>query len=208
MALYTLNSGMNKPAILNRQGDALAEFSGWNSFVSVDGIAADLWNHAFHIELDRERTRAFLDWSSVPLRQDAPQERRMLRYQIEQVVTLLGSRAAVEYYIIPNEPVRDVQLTVGLYKWYYQSLQRTGDQFSFVSTDLGRLDTEQRMQPRRFTPIILRSVTQPRGIQTLANQFGVYAIDFSYTTRFPKIYEKTLLAKLEVTMRRGLSSGR
>jgi hypothetical protein len=93
-ALYTLNAGMNKPALLNRRGDALVEFSGWDSFVNVDGVSADLWSHAFNIELDRGRNRAFLTWSSVPLRQDDPgQEGHHRRYQIEQVVTLLGPRA-------------------------------------------------------------------------------------------------------------------
>jgi len=206
VALYALNSGMNKPAILNRYGDALVEFSGWNSSVSVDGIGADLWTHAFHVELDRERTRAFLDWSSVPLRQDVPQDRRMLKYQVEQVVSLSGNGAVVEYYFVPNEPMRDVDLTVGLYKWYYQNLTRTGDRFSFVSTDLGRLETEQRMLPRRDTPVLVRSSTPAQSVQTLANEFGVYAIDFSYTAHSPKIYERTLLARLEVIMAQGPQS--
>jgi hypothetical protein len=53
-------------------------------------VTADLWSHAFNIELHRERNRAFLTWSSIPLRQSGPDERRVRRYQIEQVVTLDG----------------------------------------------------------------------------------------------------------------------
>jgi hypothetical protein len=49
----------------------------------------------------------------VPLRQDDPgQEGHHRRYQIEQVVSLAGPPAVVEYYIIPNEPVRTVDVTV------------------------------------------------------------------------------------------------
>ena len=199
-ALYTLNAGMNKPAILNGRGDALVEFSGWDSFVSVDGVSADLWSHAFNIELDRARDRAFLTWSSVPLRQDDPgQEGHHRRYQLEQVVTLLGPRTVVEYYIIPNEPVRTVDLTVGAYKWYLRDLRHEGDTFSFLSADLTRQDAERRLQPGRLTQVTVRSLVPAVGVRPLVNQFGAYALDFSYEVAQPRTYERTLVARLEVT---------
>ncbi|HKV45839.1 MAG TPA: hypothetical protein VJT32_14375 [bacterium] len=199
-ALYTLNAGMNKPAILDRRGDALMEFSGWNSYADVDGVSADLWSHGFNIELDRQRNRAFLTWSSLPLRQSDPQERRMRRYQLEQVVTLEGSQAVVEYYIIPNEPVRDARLTVGLYHWYYHALSPSKDGFVFSVTDLTRLEAEERLQPRRYTPARVAFLTTPEGVRTLTNEFGVYAIESSYRLHAPRLYERTLLARMSVAV--------
>ena len=198
-ALYTLNAGMNKPAILNHRGDALVEFSGWDSSVTVDGVSADLWSHAFNIELDRARNRAFLTWSSVPLRQDDPGQGHHRRYQIEQVVTLLGPRAVVEYYIIPNEPVRTVDLTVGAYKWYLRDLRRQGGVFSFLSADLTRQDAERRLKPGRLTRVTVRSLVPAVAVRPLVNQFGAYALDFSYEVANPRTYERTLVARLEVT---------
>ncbi len=197
-ALYTLNAGMNKPAILNRRGDALVELSGWNSYANVDGVAADLWSHAFNIELDRERHRAFLTWSSIPLRQNAPQGRRMRKYELEQVVTLEAGEAFVEYYIVPNEPVRDVQLAVGLYRWYYRNLKPSTEGFAFTGTDLTRLQTEQYQQPTRFTRAAIRLMTRPDTVRTLTNEFGVYAVELSYRASAPRIYERTRIAKLGV----------
>lgn len=45
----------------------------------------------------------------------------MRKYELEQVVTLEAGEASVEYYIVPNEPIRDVRLAVGLYRWYYRT---------------------------------------------------------------------------------------
>jgi hypothetical protein len=197
---------MNKPAILNGRGDAMVEFSGWNSYANVDGVTAALWSHAFNIELDRERNRAFLTWSSVPVRQSAPQGRRMRKYELEQVVTIAAGQAAVEYYVVPNEPVRDLQLTVGLYRWYYRNLKPSAEGFAFTGTDLTRLQTEQYLQPTRFTRAMLRPVTRPDSVRTLTNEFGVYAIELSYRASAPKIYERTLVARLEVALRGGSAS--
>ncbi len=205
-ALYTLNAGMNKPAILNRRGDALVELSGWNSYANVDGVTADLWSHAFNIELDRERNRAFLTWSSIPLRQSAPQGRRMRKYQMEQVVALDAGQAFVEYYIVPNEPIRDAQLTVGLYHWYYRNLKPSPEGFGFTSTNLNRLQTEQYLQPTRFTRAMIRLVTRPGSVRTLTNEFGVYAIELSYRASAPRIYERTLVARLGVAYLQGGNS--
>ena len=200
-ALYTLNAGMNKPAILNRRGDALVEMSGWNSYASVDGVATDLWSHAFNIELDRERNRAFLTWSSVPMRQSAPQGRRMRKYQLEQVVSLDGGQALVEYFIVPNEPIQDMQLTLGLYHWYYRNVDPSADGFTFTSTNLNRLQAEQQLQPTQFTRAEIRLGVRPHGVSILTNEFGVYAIELSYRMRAPKIYERTLVARLQVALR-------
>jgi hypothetical protein len=205
-ALYTLNAGMNKPAILNGRGDALVEFSGWNSYANVDGVTADLWSHAFNIELDRDRNRAFLTWSSVPVRQNAPQGQRMRKYQLEQAVTIGMGQAAVEYYIIPNEPLRDLQLTVGLYHWYYRDLKPSAEGFAFTATDLTRLQAEQHQEPRRLTHAMIRPVTRPDSVRTLSNEFGVYAIELSYRASAPKIYERTRVARVEVDLRGGNGS--
>ncbi len=200
-ALYTLNAGMNKPAILNRAGDVLVEFSGWNSYVTVDGVTVDLWSHVFNIELDRERARAFHTWTSAPLRQGDPQGHRIRRYQIQQVVSLLPNHATVEYFIIPNEPVTQVQLTLGLYKWYYQALTRSADQFVFSSSDLTRQQAEQGFKARRFTAVAIRSMTQPHSATVLSDDVGNYAVQIAYRISSPNVYGRTLLARLQLTLR-------
>jgi hypothetical protein len=195
IALYTLNSGMNKPAILNRFGDALIEFSGWNSYVTVDGVTADLWSHAFNIELDRERNRAFLTWSSIPLRQSGPDGRRVRKYQIEQVVTLNGPTATVEYYVIPNEPVQRVQLVLGLFKWYFVDLKPSGDRLSFLSTDLSRQQAEDKIRPRRLTPTEINS-WRPDRYRIMSNEHGPFEVEAAFVANSPKPFERLLIARI------------
>jgi hypothetical protein len=195
IALYTLNSGMNKPAILNRFGDALIEFSGWNSYVTVDGVTADLWSHAFNIELDRERNRAFLTWSSIPLRQSGPDGRQVRKYQIEQVVTLDGPTATVEYYVIPNEPVQRMQLALGLFKWYFLNLNKSGDRVSFMSSDLNRIQVEQRATHRRLTSVRMK-LGEPKTYRVLSNEYGPYAVEATYVVGTPNSYKRTLVTRI------------
>lgn len=199
VALYTLNSGMNKPAILNRRGDALVEFSGWNSYISVDGVTADLWTHSWNIELDRARRRAFFTWSSAPLRQSDPQARRVRRYHLQQVTTLDGPRALVEYYIVPNDPVNQVRLTVGLYGWYLRGLRQDSQGFFFLRSDLNREAAERRELPRRVTRVYVRALLPPQDVHVLSNHFGAYALEVTFAALTPSVYRRTPLAALEVT---------
>jgi hypothetical protein len=199
-ALYTLNAGMNKPALLNRYGDALVEFSGWNSYVTVDGVTADLWSHAFGIELDRSGNRAYLTWSSIPLQQSNSQSRQVRRYQITQIVSLKGDQAFVDYYIIPNESLERAQLTVGLFKWYYQDFTASTDQFSFLSSDLDRPQAEERLRSRRLTHVTVLSQTPPQSQRVLANDFGTYGLELSYAIPRPKPYERTRLAGFRISL--------
>jgi hypothetical protein len=105
----------------------------------------------------------------------------------------------VEYYIIPNEPVHTVDPTVGAYKWYLRDFRRDGETFSFLSADLTRQDAERRLQPSRLTRVTVRSVGPAVAVRPLVNQFGAYALDFSYEVAKPRTYERTLVARLEVT---------
>jgi hypothetical protein len=193
-ALYTLNSGMNKPAILNARGDALVEFSGWDSYVTVDGVTTDLWSHAFNIELDRARDRAFMTWSSVPVRRDQSSPERLRKYQIQQVLILRGNQADVEYYVIPNEPVHTVTLTIGVYKWYMRDFQRVGNMFSFIAPNLTRTEAEQHMQPRRVALVTIRPLIAPESVHPMINQYGTYAVNFSFRVITPRTYERTPIA--------------
>ena len=104
----------------------------------------------------------------------------------------------VEYYIIPIEPVHTVAPTVGAYKWYLRDFRRDGETFSFLSSDLTRQDAERRLQPSRLTRVV-RSVGPAVAVRPLVNQFGAYALDFSYEVTKPRTYERTLVARLEVT---------
>jgi hypothetical protein len=61
IALYTLNSGMNKPAILSRFGDALIELCGWNSYVTVDGS-----------QLTRGATPSTSNWTGSAIAPSSP----------------------------------------------------------------------------------------------------------------------------------------
>lgn len=198
MVLHTLNSGMNKPAILNRYGDVLVEFSGWNSYVTMDGVSADLWSHAYNIALDRERQQVFVTWSSIPIRDSDPQRRRVRGYQLEQVVTLEGPHAVVEYYIIPNEPIKQIHLRVGLYKWYYQKVRRFSQGISFHAADLARHEMEGRRRANRMNLVQMDFSTPPDDVQVLSNQFGPYSVELAYRARSPRLYERTLLARLRV----------
>jgi hypothetical protein len=197
IALYTLNSGMNKPAILNRFGDALIEFSGWNSYVTVDGVTADLRRHAFRTELDRERNRAFLTWSSIPLGHSRSDGRRVRKYQIEQLVTLNGPTATVEYYVIPNEPVQRVQLVLGLFKWYFVDLKPSGDRLSFLSTDLNRQQAEERSKPRRLTPTAV-DLWRSERYRTMSNEHGPFGVEVLFVTLSPKPSEINRIARIDV----------
>ena len=41
-------------------------------------------------------------------------------------------------------------------------------------------------------------MTRPDTVRTLTNEFGVYAVELSYRVSAPRIYERTLVAKLGV----------
>lgn len=193
--LYSLNSGMNKPAVLNTAGDVLVELSGWNSEVVVDGVRADLGRHGFHVELDRERGRGYLAFSSLPLRESEPSRAEVRKYQIAQVASLQGDRVVVEYAIIPNEPVHRAVLTLGLYRWYYTHLVRRGRTLSFQSSDLSRAAAEQHLRPRRLTPVQVTFSDDPQ-VEALANAHGIYALALRYEVRAPRPFQRTLLARL------------
>lgn len=45
----------------------------------------------------------------------------------------------------------------------------------------------------------VRSLVLAVAVRPLVNQFGAYALDFSYEMAKPRTYERTLVARLEVT---------
>jgi hypothetical protein len=193
-ATYKLNAGQNKPLISNRYGDPLIEYSASSSFIAVDGLAADLWSHSFNLEFDRPRDRAFMGLSSTSLINANPQNGRVRRYQIEQVLTIRGDSVEAEYYLIPNQPVHTVRLTIGHYAWYFHNLQQRPGVIRFTRNDLNREMEESRNRPSRTTEATLALVLPPEDIRVLTNAFGPYAVETTYVAANPKVYERTLLA--------------
>ena len=193
-AIYTLNAGQNKPLISNRYGDPIVEYSASSSFIAVDGLSADLWSHSFNLEFDRPRDRAFMGLSSASLINANPQDGKVRRYQIEQVLTIHGDSVVVEYYLIPNQPVHNVRLTVGHYGWYFHNLRQRGDAFQFTRNDLNRDMEESRNRPSRMTDATLVLMLPSADTRVLTNSFGPYAIETTYVISNPKVYERTLIA--------------
>lgn len=202
-ALYTLNAGQNKPLITNRYGDALVEYSASSSFVAVDGVSSDLWSHSFNLEFDRPNDRAFMGLSSASLINANPQNGRVRRYQIEQVLTIHGDSVAVEYYLIPNQPVHSVRFTIGHYGWYFHDLQQRPGIIRFTRNDLNREMEESRNRPSRRTDVRLQLEFPPADTRALTNAFGPYAIETLYEVANPKIYERTLVASERLTVHPG-----
>jgi hypothetical protein len=197
-ALYTLNAGQNKPLLTNRYGDPIIEYSA-SSFIAVDGVSADLWSHSFNLEFDRPRDHAFMGLSSGSLVTANPQNGKVRRYQIEQVLSIQGDSAIVEYYLIPNQPVHDVRLTIGHYGWYFHNLQQRRGAIRFTRNDLTRDMEESRNQPSRTTNATLVLMRLPVETRVLTNSFGPYAIETTYVTANPKVYERTLVVRERFT---------
>lgn len=195
---YSLNAGNNKPVFLDRDGDALVEYSAWSSFIIVDGITQDLWSHAFNVHVDKTTNRIFLTMSSG---RGAPDRGGLepKRYQIEQQVEVAGKTARVRYYFIPNQPVETVRLAIGHYGWYFERLRIDGALVSFERTDLKREGYERGEAARRHFAGRVR--LGPTGkVEVLRNQYGTHAFTVTYTTRRPAPYERTLVAEEEVAI--------
>jgi hypothetical protein len=206
VALYTLNAGMNQPAILDPDGVVLVEFSGWNSAVAVDGRRLDLWAHAHSVEVDRQRARAYVAWSSVPLRASDPRYASVRRYQVVETVELLtGGRALVEYSFVPNEPVELVRLELGLYRWYFTRLERVAAGYRYLAADLTREQAEAGVKPGRLVPVRLRWSRSPSAVEVHRNAQGTYAIRATFELRHPPVFERTSVAALWVGITGALS---
>jgi hypothetical protein len=199
-AVYTLNAGQNKPLISNRYGDPIIEYSASSSFVAVDGLSADLWSHAFNLEFDRPNDRAFMGLSSASLINTNPQNGQVRRYQIEQVLEIRGNSVTVDYYLIPNQPVHHVRLTIGHYAWYFHDLQQHPGGLQFTRNDLTREMEESRNRTSRTTDVTLRMKLPPADTRVLTNAFGPYAIETLYVAANPKLYERTLVASETLTV--------
>ena len=106
----------------------------------------------------------------------------------------------MDYYIIPNESLERAQLTVGLFKWYYQDFTASTDQFSFLSSDLDRPQAEERLRSRRLTHVTVLSQTPPQSQRVLANDFGTYGLELSYAIPRPKPYERTRHAGFRISL--------
>lgn len=202
---------MNQPAVLDLTGAVLVEFSAWNSAVAVDGVRMDLWSHAASIELDRASSRAYVAWSSVPLRDSDPRFVRLRRYQVVQTLKLVkGGRAVVEYSIVPNERTDVVQLELGLYKWYFAHL-RVGEQmYEYLSGDLSREQMDAGQVPRRWIPVRLELAKAPVSVNIKEAPRGPYAIWATFEVRSPKPFERTPLAiiwveRRDIAQQRGLN---
>jgi hypothetical protein len=199
-ALYTLNAGQNKPLLTNRYGDPIIEYSASSSFVAVDGVSADLWSHSFNLEFDRPRDHAFMGLSSGSLITANPQNGKVRRYQIEQVLSIQGDSATVEYYLIPNQPVHDVRLTIGHYAWYFHDLQQDGGGVRFTRNDLTRDMEESHNRASRVSDVMLQLKLPPLDTRVLTNAFGPYAVETVYLIANPKVYERTLVASERLTV--------
>jgi hypothetical protein len=117
------------------------------------------------------------------------------KYQIEQVVTLDGPTATVEYYVIPNEPVQRVQLVLGLFKWYFLDLKPSEDRLSFLSTDLNRQQAEDKNTPQRLTPTEIK-LWRPHRYRTISNEHGAFEVEAAFVTNLPKPFERSLIARI------------
>jgi len=199
-AIYTLNAGQNKPLISNRYGDPIIEYSASSSFVAVDGLSAELWSHAFNLEFDRPSDRAFMGLSSASLINANPQNGMVRRYQIEQALSIHGNVVVVDYYLIPNQPVHNVRLTIGHYGWYFHDLQQRPGVVRFTRNDLNRQMEESRNAATRGTDVTLQLKLPAVDTRVLANAFGPYAIETLYAVVNPKVYERTLVASEVLTI--------
>jgi len=137
--------------------------------------------------------------SSAALINANPQNGRVRRYQIEQVLVLHGDSAVIEYYVIPNQPVHNVRLTIGHYGWYFHDLQQRPGVVRFTRNDLTRDMEESRNQPSRTTDATLVLMRSPAETRVLTNSFGPYAIETTYASANPKVYERTLVASERFT---------
>ena len=196
-AWFSLKSGMNKPVLLNHFEDALIELSAWSSYINTDGSSLNLWEHDTNLRLDRENSTLFYSMVSAKMHALAPKA-----YTIEEVVTLKQDRARVEYYFIPNEMISDVTFILGHYGWYFSDVKLGHDEITVQHSDLNKVQWENNEKPSRMSTIKVKLITKPEKELVNRNLYGIYNFDVTYTLKNPKIFERNLLAKEEIILKK------
>lgn len=194
---FERDAGSGRPYINSPAQTVLMEYTDWDysSTIIVDGVQSILYLHAH-------------GYANDPSKNIITHTMRGNGWELVKEVEILTDRTVeVRFYFIARAPnIRQVRLTLGHYKWYYQEINRHDNGFSAQVGSLSRQQHEEGLTERPEYEVTLEARTPLAPVRNpirtdKTTPWGVSNIITIYQTMSPRWDMRTLLAAERISYR-------